>query len=85
MTLWAGVSSPRAAGCRCRQVTMGCPKGVFRGCAPEGAALKSALELLYAATTLLGQPFGGNMGCESDVNLPYRIKSIIERMCWYTI
>jgi hypothetical protein len=34
------------AGCRSRQVTLGYPKGVFRGCAPEGPALKCFLKLL---------------------------------------
>jgi hypothetical protein len=40
-------SAPRARSGR-RQATLGFPKGVFRGCDPEGPALKCFLNFLYS-------------------------------------
>jgi hypothetical protein len=39
--------SPRARDGR-QRATLGCPRGVFRGCAPEGPALQCPLNFLYS-------------------------------------
>ena len=56
--LLCALRTPQAPPARggCRRTASGCPTDVFRGCTPEGSALKSHLEFLYAGTPLFVQP-----------------------------
>jgi hypothetical protein len=56
--------SPRASSGRW-QVTLGCPKGVFRGCAPERPALKCRLNFLFSRTAHCLSGNGRSKGWET--------------------